>query len=193
MRDATKTFSQYTANLAKIYGLNPLSPIDQKLGTKYIALKTPNGVSSPFLQNDPTRGRNCFVMSQSPKRATLKSYQRVVKPVKPKEKDKNSTFSTVEKDDEDEQYNVPAPKYRFGKMGTNPLRNDIARDILHAKEKEEMYKDYLNQLKETEAKRRSIDFQSNYLAPGGLTDKVLASENSVTVSDDGLQVKGERL
>lgn len=192
MKDATKTFSLYTANLTKIYGLNPLSPVNQKDDTKYIALKTPNGVSSPFLLTDPTKGRNCFVMSQSPKRATLKSYQRVIKPTQLKEKDKTSTFSTVEKDEE-EQYTAPTRKLKFGKMGYNPLRNDIARDILYAKEKEEMYRDYLNQLKEIEAKRKSIDFETNYLAPGGLTDKVLASENSVMISDDDLQIKGERL
>jgi hypothetical protein len=134
--DQTKSFSQYTNNLTRMYGLNPLSSMYKTGFSKVSYIQGPSEVDSNENPNyDNFRSRNCFAISQSPKRAGLKSYCRVklhksrLRTIGDPTSTSYNTLTTVKKDDEqvtmsnDYQININS-------IRKIPLQNDKARTIM---------------------------------------------------------------
>lgn len=122
---------------------------------------------SPVISTDPFESRNCFVMSQSPKRVDLKSYQRVKAPkqkfVKSRPQPSNrrvdlneSTFSTVAKEeyDKDKQMSemFPVQKMNLTSGMNSPLQNEMARD-----HHEEHYDKFFDNSQDLEHHRRNME------------------------------------
>ena len=115
-------------------------------------IKTPDKIGSAG-NEQAYKSRNGF-LSQSPKRAALKSYWRVKKPKKKQSPGKdymNSTFSSVNVDHvpDRDQFRITAGNMlNLNTIYNNPLKNDKARNIIMSEERETIYSKHFRKLEE---------------------------------------------
>mmetsp|Transcript_31084 Transcript_31084/g.27488 ORF Transcript_31084/g.27488 Transcript_31084/m.27488 type:complete len:125 (-) Transcript_31084:632-1006(-) len=116
--------------------MNPVVPLSMHPMNNDMKISLAQGLANPNyrLQDEAFMSRNCFVATQGPKRAQLKSYNRVKRPNNNLiNQMKNSTFSTINHEGEtskrEKKVHYPrAHNINIDPITPSPLENDYARD-----------------------------------------------------------------
>jgi len=136
--------------MSKMYPLNPVIKQTLNGDTKLSIVRgMQKFIDSP--QDQAFHSRNCFIASQSSKRAELKSYNRLKNKGKSTFRNKYPSFSTKQREIGQENaekgmkskiliieskyfHTTNAQRLNLATVNPNPLRNDLTRDMMFYKE-----------------------------------------------------------